>query len=241
MMATDGRLRVASLARPRSTALAGLNDSLAHELASGLDRAFASVEYRSSGQLLCGAATGEWDVACVALNGERSVLLEFTPPYMYVEGAYLVPATGPIRSIEDADRQDVRIAVARESPAGDHLARRLRQGRLRRVASEKVAMRCLNRGDAEVVAGLRVDLLQLADENNGYWVLMDPLFELSYALAVPRGIPDLLEEAKVFVGRIAESGLVVEYIDRNHWAGVRAAEIRPTMSAGSVALRRGGS
>jgi len=102
-------------------------------------------------------------------------------------------------------------------------------------------MQLLNRGGADVVAGFRGELLRLADENDGYWVLMDSPFELSYGLAVPHTHTGLLNEAAALVERMADSGLISRLIDRNHWAGVHAAEIRHTMSAERVELRRGGS
>lgn len=234
-------LRVAGLTRPRSAALTALNELLGRELAGHLGQTLVPIGYRSTEQLLRGGASHDWDVACLALDGDRPLPLEFTPPYMHVESGYLVPATGPIRSIEDADRPGVRIVVAQDSPAADRLAMLLHHARLRRVASEKVALRHLSRGGAEVVAGYRVDLLRLADENDGYWVLIDPVFELSYAFAVPRGDSGLLMVASVFVGRMADSGFVSEHIDRNHWTGVHAPAIRNTMSAEVVASRRGGS
>ncbi len=240
-MRSEMPLRLAGLARPGSAALQVLNDLVGRELAAQLGLSFVSVGYRSTEQLLRGVASHDWDVACLPFDGELPLPLEFTSPYLQVETGYLVPATGPIRSIEDADRQGIRIAVAQDTPAADRLAAMLRHARLRRVASERVAMRHLNRGDAEVVAGFRVDLLRLADESDGYWVLMDSLFELSYALAVPHGDPGLLNEANGFVGRIADSGLISKQIRRNQWAGVHASEMRNTMSAERVASRRGGS
>lgn len=234
-------LRLAGLTRPGSAALTELNEEVGHELAGHLELSFVQVGYRSMEQLVRGLASHDWDVACLPLDGDGQAPLVFTPPYLQVESGYLVPATGPIRSIEDADRGGVRIAVAQDSPAADRLAALLRHARLRRVASERVAMRHLNRGDVEVVAGFRVDLLRLADENDGYWVLMDSPFELSYALAVPRGDIGLLSDLTEFLGRITNSGLISKHIDRNHWAGVHATEIRNRMSAEGVASRRGGS
>lgn len=234
-------LRLAGLARPGSAALTALNELVGSELAGHLGLTLVLVAYRSTEQLVRGGPAHDWDVACLPFDGDGPAPLEFTPPYMQVESGYLVPATGPIRSIEDADRPGVRIAVAQDSPAAGRLARLLHHARLRRVASERVAMRHLNRGDVEVVAGFRIDLLRLAEENDGYWVLMDAVFELPYALAVPHDCTGLLNEAAAFVGRMVVSGLISEQIDRNHWAGVHAAEIRNTMSAESVASRRGGS
>ncbi len=218
-----------------------LNDLLGRELAGHLGQSFVAVGYRSTERLLRGVASHDWDVACLSLGRVRPEALEFTSPYLQVESGCLVTATGAIRCIEDADRPGVRIAVALDGPATDRLAALLRHARLRRVASERVAMRHLSRGDVEVVAGLRVDLLRLANENDGYWVLMDSLFELSYALAVPRGDSDLLSELTGFVGQITDSGLISKHIDGEQWAGVHAIEIRNTMSVKSVASRRGGS
>lgn len=227
--ANGGQLRVALkvIREPGSSNdamdLAALHASLGRELSRYIGLSFSLVGYNSRGRLLRGAGDHEWDVAFLPLDDDRSAIVDFTPPYLQVETVYLVAATTTIRNAEDADQPDVRIAVDRDSPSGPHLGRQLRHARLRRVASEKAAIGCLSRGEVDAVAGFRNDLLRLASEMEGYWVLMEPLFEVSFGLAVPRGEDGLLPHLASFVDRARKSGLIEQHIKRHHLIGVRVA------------------
>ena len=45
-----------------------------------------------------------------AIDPERAAEIAFTAPYVVIEGTYLVPADSPLRTIEDVDRDGVRVA-----------------------------------------------------------------------------------------------------------------------------------
>lgn len=225
--ANAGQLRVALKVRLQPGSrhdIAELHTSLGRELSRHLGLSFSRIAYTSTGRLVGGATDREWDVACLPLDRDRAAIVDFTPPYLQVENAYLVAATTTIRSAEDADQPNVRIAVVSDSPSGSLLAYHLRHARLRRVVSEKAAIRCLTRGDVDAVAGFRNDLLRLAHEMEGYWVLMETLFEVPFGLAVPRGEDALLSRVTSFVSRARKSGLIEQHIDRHHLFGVRVAE-----------------
>ena len=216
-------LRVATVAR-KSSSLGLLHDNLNRELANRLGLSFLPVRYRSSRDLLRGAARDEWDVASLPLNGDRGTHVGFTSPYVDVECAYLVAAAASIRSREDADQPHVRIAVITDSPAAQHLSWQLRYAQLRRVPSDTAAMQAVSRGEADAVAGFRDDLVRLAAQSEGYWVLMDSLFDVHFALAVPTEERRLLFEANDFVRSVKASGLRGEQIVRGGLTGVRVAE-----------------
>jgi polar amino acid transport system substrate-binding protein len=225
--ANGGQLRVAlNVRRPPGSRhdLAELHISVGRELSQHLGLSFSTVGYISTRRLLRGAPDNEWDVAFLPIGADRFSSVDFTPAYLQVESVYLVAATTTIRSAEDADQPDVRIAVIRDSPSGPRLAHQLRHARLRPVASEKAAIRYLSRGEVDAIAGFRNDLLRLAHEMEGYWVLMEPLFEVPFGLAVPRGEDGLLTDLASFVDRARKSGLIEQQIDRHQLIGVRVAD-----------------
>ena len=54
----------------------------------------------------------------------------FTPAYVEIEATYLVPASSPIRTLEDVDRDGVRIATAARAAYTLYLQRTLRHATL---------------------------------------------------------------------------------------------------------------
>jgi len=205
------------------SSLSGLTVSLGRELADHLGLSFSPVKYRTMGRLLRGAAGQEWDVGFLSIGPQPASLVEFTSPYVAVENTYLVPAAASIRSVADADEPGVRVGVARGSAPDFHLTRLLRSARLVRVSSDEAAAKLLRMGKVDAVASSRPNLLHVADEMQGYWVLMEPIFEDACGIAVPKSNEALLSSVGGFIERAKASGLIEREIDRRKLPGIRVA------------------
>ena len=59
--------------------------------------------------------TGSWDVYFLAIDPVRSAGIDFTAPYVVIEGTYIVPSDSKLRDFADVDRDGVRIVVGRGS------------------------------------------------------------------------------------------------------------------------------
>lgn len=70
--------------------------------------------------------TGAWDVCFLAIDPVRSAGINFTAPYMVIEGTYIVPADSTMRDFAEVDRDGVRIAVGRGSAYDLFLTRTLK-------------------------------------------------------------------------------------------------------------------
>ena len=69
----------------------GVSVDLARELAARLGVPIEFVVLDSAGKVVAAARTGAWDVAFVAIDPKRSEDIEQSPPYVVIEGAYVVP------------------------------------------------------------------------------------------------------------------------------------------------------
>ena len=52
----------------------------------------------------------------LAIEPVRAAEIEFTAPYVIIEGVYMVPKNSPLKSVADVDRAGVRIGVSRIRP-----------------------------------------------------------------------------------------------------------------------------
>ncbi|HEY2256178.1 MAG TPA: transporter substrate-binding domain-containing protein, partial [Variovorax sp.] len=110
------------------------------------DKAAASVD----------AVRGEQaDIGFFAIDPARSEGLQFSAPYVLIEGSYLVPAGSPIRANEDVDRAAIRIAVGAGSAYDLFLTREIREAQIVRVAGAQGVFDSLHAGQVEVAAGIR--------------------------------------------------------------------------------------
>ena len=88
------------------------------------------VVFESAGKVFDGAKSGAWDVAFIAIEPVRAAEIEFTAPYVIIEGTYMVPMNSPLKTVTDVDRPGVRIAVGRGAAYDLYLTRTLKDATL---------------------------------------------------------------------------------------------------------------
>ena len=89
----------------------GITPDLARELARRLGVPVELVTFDAAGKVFDAAKTGAWDIAFIAIEPVRAAEIEFSAPYVIIEGTYMVPKDSPLKVIADVDRPGVRIAV----------------------------------------------------------------------------------------------------------------------------------
>src|SRR5712691_7687734 len=80
---------------PAGGAPRGVSADLARELAKRLGVPINFVAFDAAGKVFEAAQRGEWDIAFLAVDPARATDIDFTPPYVVIEGAYMVPADSP--------------------------------------------------------------------------------------------------------------------------------------------------
>ena len=93
----------------------GISADLARELGKRLGVPVEFVTFDAAGKVFDALGSGAWDVAFLAIDPARAAEIDFTAPYVIIEGGYLVPVSSPLRAIGDVDREGVRIAVGNKS------------------------------------------------------------------------------------------------------------------------------
>lgn len=221
-IAPTGRLRAAInygnivLAR-RSTAgeLGGVSVDLARELASRLGLPLDLVPFDTAGKVTASAGSGIWDVAFLAIDPLRAAEISFSPPYVLIEGAYLVRDASPLRSIGDVDREGVRIAVGRGSAYDLFLTRAIQRASLVRAETSEAAIRLFVQDGLEVAAGVRQPLTLFAKDATGFRVIPERFMAIEQAMGVPRGRELASGYLRTFVEEMKASGFVAAALSRH--------------------------
>ncbi|HQR54296.1 MAG TPA: nucleotide-binding domain containing protein [Burkholderiales bacterium] len=181
----------------------GVGPALGRELArrAGLPHRF--VTYETAGLMADAVKRGEWDVAFLAIDPARAADIEFTRPYVLIEGTYLVPQASSIRTPSDADRAGIRIAVGLKTAYDLYLTREIRQATLVRAPSSKAALQEFFDHGLEAAAGVRQPLEAAAKDRPGYRVLSESFMVIRQASGVPKGraaaatyVADVIDDAK---------------------------------------------
>ena len=203
--------------------LSGVAVELARELARHLDLPLEVVAFESAGKMFEAIKSDAWDVAFLAIDAARADEIDFTPPYLEIEGTYLVPESSPLSSVEEVDRPGVRIGVSANSAYDLFLSRSIGRAELVRAANPNEAFQLLIDDKVDVVAGVRQHLVANSSKLPGSRVFQGRFMSIQQALGIRKGrqateaLSDYIEQAKA-------SGLVARIIEN---AGVRGVSVAP--------------
>ena len=158
-----------------------LSRSLAEE--SGLPVKF--VIFRSAGQVVDAAAHDAWDVAFLAIDPQRLSQLSFTPPYMQIEGRFMVRTDSPVRHPDELDAPGSRIGVTAGSAYDLFLTRELKFARLERYATSADSFRAFMTQAMDGAAGVAAVLRSFVSQNAGTRILDPAFMTIDQGLAIP--------------------------------------------------------
>jgi polar amino acid transport system substrate-binding protein len=211
---------------PSSGESRGVAVELARALADRLGVSCDLVAYDSVARMVDAAGTGAWDIAFLGIDPAREADIGFTPPYLEIEAAYLVPAGSPLRAAAEVDRAGIRVAAPARANYELYLGRTLRHAELVRAASAEAAFELLAGGRVDALAGLRQGLADLAPRLPGARVLDGRFMAVQQAIGVPRTRGAALAYLRGFVEEAKASGLVARAIAATGAVGVTVAAPR---------------
>ena len=230
-LASTGSLRAAiNLANaalvqrdPVSGTLTGVSVDLATELANRLGCQVSFVTYTAAGQVFDALDKDEWDIAFLAVDPQRATKLTFSPPYVMIEGTYVVAASSPFHSVEDLDKEGNRISVTVNAAYDLFLTRNLKHAQIVRTATPAAALEHFLNGNCEAAAGVRQVLERSSGSDPKLRILTNHFTVIQQALAVRSGLHAGSAFLRNFIEEMKETGFVREALDRSGQTDVAVA------------------
>jgi len=203
----------------------GVSVDLAREVAKRAGIPLEIVPYPAAGRVTADATNNRWDLAFVARDPDRAQDIEFTAPYVIIEGGYLVPENSPFQKIEDVDREGVRIAVSKGSAYDLFLSRNyLKHATLTLGPTPQLSIDQFANEHLEAAAGVKSPLIDYARTHPGYRVLPGHFMIIEQAMALPRGRPQAARYLRGFIDEMKASGFVQQSLDKS---GQKEAVVAP--------------
>lgn len=212
-------LRGSTDADPRGPA-----PDLARELARRIGAPIRFVGFSSAGKLADAARDRVWDVAFLAADPEREAEIAFTAPYLEIPATYLVPAGSPLATIDDVDREGVRISTAAKSAYELYLRRHVKRATLVLAPSVDASFQRFVDEGLEALSGLRPRLLEDLEKLPGARLLEGRFTAVQQAIGTHRDRPEAAAYLRAFVEDAKASGLVARAIADNGVPGVAVAK-----------------
>ncbi len=204
----------------------GVSAALARELGQRLGVPVRFVPYEEAGQVAAAAVQDAWDVAFLAVDPVRGATIEFTTPYVLIEGSYVVPPASKLDSIGAVDQPGVRICVAANSAYDLFLTRVLHHAELVRFAGGGEAEAAFLHGGFDALAGVKQPLAALVRTHPELRLLPGRFMAIQQAMAVPKSRAAGAPYLRGFVEEVKTSGFVRAALDATdqHEAEVAPAE-----------------
>ena len=186
----------------------GVSAALARELAKRLNVPIDFVTFEEAGKVAEAASQDKWDIAFLAIDPTRAATIDFTPPYVLIEGTYLAPANSPLQKVEDVDRDGIRVAVAENSAYDLYLTRNLKHAKLIRGSNTAAAVADFEQGKTDVLAGVRQPLVTYARTHPNTRVMDGRFMSIRQAMCSPKGRDTGARYLQVFIEEMKQSGFV---------------------------------
>jgi polar amino acid transport system substrate-binding protein len=194
----------------------GITVDLARELARRLGLAHEFITFDAAGKVFEAIKQGRIDVAFLAIEPVRATEIDFTAPYVLIEGTYMVPKDSPLKAIADVDRAGVRIAVATGSAYDLYLSRTVKNATLVRAPTGPEALSVFVREKLEAAAGVKQPLVEFAKANPNVRVMEGRFMAIQQAMGTPKGRPAAARYLRDFVEEMKTSGFVADALRRSH-------------------------
>ena len=196
----------------------GVTVDLSRELARRLGVPVEFVTYEAAGKVFEALKTGAWDVAFFAIEPVRAADVDFTAPYVLIEGTYMVLKDSPLKVVADVDRPGVRIAVGVGSAYDLYLTRNLKNATLVRAKTGggRAMIDLFLADKLEAAAGVKQPLVEYAATDPKVRV-MDGRFQvIEQAMGTPKGRTAAARYLRGFVEEMKASGFVADALKRSN-------------------------
>ena len=230
-IAPQGPLRVAiNLGNPVLAGLdaagepSGISADLARLLAAQLGVGIAWRIFKKADESVQCVRADEADIGFFAIDPVRGEGLHFSPPYVQIEGAYLVRNDSPLQSNNEVDHASNRVTVGAGSAYDLFLTRHLKHAPIVRAPSSPAVVDVFMAQQLEVAAGVKQQLEADAQRLPGVRLLPGRFMVIHQAMGMPA---QRSETARQFLNGFVEdtkrSGWVAEAFVRHQIQGAAVA------------------
>jgi len=201
----------------------GVAPDLAIELAkrAGLEIQWASFD--AAGKLADAVKDALVDVGFIGNEPQRAEVIAFSPAYLELPVTYLVPAGSSIRSLEDVDREGIRVSVSARSAYDLYLSRFLKKAELVRCEGIPASVKTFVDQKLEALAGLKPGLMEELKKIPGSRILDGQVTAVQQSVGVPKARSAAARYIREFVEAIKAEGIVAQAVERHGVKGVSVA------------------
>jgi polar amino acid transport system substrate-binding protein len=230
-LAPNGRLRVAinvgnivlAQTDPQTGEPAGVTVTLARTLAQHLGVEVELLIFKSAGLVFEALKAGRLDIIFLAIDPLRAEEIAFTPPYVLIEGNFVVAANSHLRCMADIDRPGMRVAVAQGSAYDLFLTRTLKQATFVRLPTSADALETFYADKLEAAGSVKQPIVKFMKEHANLCLVEPAFMQIRQAMGTPQGRPAGAAYLRSFIEEMKASGVVADALRRSGQGDVSVA------------------
>jgi polar amino acid transport system substrate-binding protein len=206
----------------------GVTPELAAALAKRLGVPVEFVIYPAAGKVFADATQNVWDIGFIAIEPVRAAEVEFSPPYVLIEGTYMVRKDSTLKDVADVDRPGIKIGVGLGSVYDLYLTRTLKNATLVRAPKGGAAggIEPFVNDKLDAAAGVREPLDAYAKDHPEMRVMPGRYEEIRQAIGTPKGRLAGAAYLRTFVEEMKANGFVADALKRSG----QTAQVAPPAS-----------
>jgi polar amino acid transport system substrate-binding protein len=197
----------------------GVGPEFAAAIGERLGVPIAYIPFASPGELADAVGSGVWDIGLIGAEPSRAEKIAFTAAYVEIEATYLVPEGSPFQTIDDVDREGVRIAVSGRSAYDLYLTRSLKHAELVRAQGLPGALELFVAEKLDALAGLRPALNNDVGKVPGARILEGRFTAVQQAVGTVKRNTAAAAFLAAFVEEQKASGMVAGLIEKHGVVG----------------------
>jgi polar amino acid transport system substrate-binding protein len=203
----------------------GITPDLANALGKRLGVPVELVRFEAAGKVAEALATSAVDVGFIAIEPVRADKIDFSPPYVVIEGTYMVAKDSAMKNVADVDKPGVRIAVGLNSAYDLYLTRTLKSATLVRakIGGGGAGIDLFINDKLDAAAGVRQPLEDYAKSHPEMRVMADAFQEIRQAMGTPKGRSAAAAYLRGFIEDVKQSGFVADSLKRSNQPDAQVA------------------
>ena len=190
----------------------GVTPELARELGKRLGVPVALSCFDAAGKAFEALKAGKVDIVFLAIEPVRAAEIEFTAPYVIIEGVYMVPKDSALQTPADVDRPGIRIGVNKASAYDLFLTRSLKNATLER--SEDGASLFIDK-KLDAAGGVKQALQAFAKGRADVRLIPERFMEIRQAMGTAKGRLAGAAYLRAFIEEMKASGFVADALKRS--------------------------
>jgi polar amino acid transport system substrate-binding protein len=196
----------------------GITPALARELAKRLGVPCALTCFDGAGKAFEACKAGQVDIVFLAIEPVRAAEIEFSSPYVLIEGGYMVAKDSPLKAIEDVDRPGIKIAVGLNSAYDLFLTRTIKNAQVVRAhtGGGEAMIELFLKDKLDVVAGVKPVLVEYAKTNAAMRIIDGRFMVIQQSMGLPKGRTTAARYVRTFVEDVKASGFVADALKRSN-------------------------